>query len=311
MSKAPFPITPELTAIAVKYRNQRLIADSVLPRVPVGLEEFKYWLFTLADGFTLPDTKVGRKSKPNEVEFSATEQTASTADYGLDDAIPQKDIDQGRAMNFDPLGHAVMTLTDLILLDREVRAANLVFNAANYAAANKVTLAGNDQWSDFTNSDPIDDIMTGLDACIMRPNKMVIGRPAFTKLAQHPKIVKAVHGNDGDAGIATREQIARLFELDEVLVGEGWVNTAKKGQAPSMARVWGKHCALICQNGLATATNGLATFGYTAQYGSRVAGAIEDRDIGLRGGQRVRVGESLKELIVANDLAYFIENAVA
>jgi hypothetical protein len=308
--KAPFPITPELTAIAVKYRNPRLIADQVLPRVPVGLEEFKYWKFTLADGFTLPDTKVGRKSKPNEVEFSATEQTDSTGDYGLDDPVPQKDIDQGRAMGFDPLGHATMTLTDLIALDREVRAAALVFNPASYAAANKVVLAGATQWSDVA-SDPIAAIMTGLDACIMRPNKAVFGRATWTKLIQHPKIVKATNRNDGDAGVASRRAVAELFELEEILVGEGFVNTAKKGQAPAMARVWGKHAALICQNGLATATNGLATYGYTAQYGTRVAGAVEDRDIGLRGGQRVRVGESVKELIVANDLAYFFENAVA
>ena len=36
MSNAPFPIDPELTAIAIAYRNGRMIADEVLPRVPVG-----------------------------------------------------------------------------------------------------------------------------------------------------------------------------------------------------------------------------------------------------------------------------------
>ncbi len=42
-----------------------------------------------------------------------------------------------------------------------------------------------------------------------------------------------------------------------------------------------------------------------------MAGRREDPDIGLRGGVRVRVGESVKELIVANDLGYYFENAVA
>ena len=41
---APFPVTPELTAIAIAYRNPdaSLIADDVMPRVrPVSTREFR------------------------------------------------------------------------------------------------------------------------------------------------------------------------------------------------------------------------------------------------------------------------------
>lgn len=309
MPNAPFPIQPELTAIAIGYKNRRLIADDVLPRVPVGKQEFKYLKHSMAEGFTLPDTKVGRKSKPNEVDFSATEVTDSTQDYALDDPIPQADLDNA-ASNYDPKGRAVEGITDLILLDREVRASGLVFNANNYGANNKTALSGTSQFSDFTNSDPIATIMNSLDACIMRPNVMVIGRPAFSVLIRHPKIVKAVLGNAGDSGIARREDIAALFELEEVLVGEAFLNTAKKGQTVSMSRVWGKHLSLVVRDKNADTRGGL-TFGLTAQFGGRIAGADPDKNIGMRGGQRVRVGESVKELITANDLGYFIQNAVA
>ncbi|MGH2845433.1 MAG: phage capsid protein, partial [Thermoleophilaceae bacterium] len=78
MATAPFPVQPYLTAIAIAYRNPVLIADEVLPRVPVGVQDFKYLKHNLADGFTIPDTKVGRRAKPNEVEFQATETSAST-----------------------------------------------------------------------------------------------------------------------------------------------------------------------------------------------------------------------------------------
>jgi len=311
MTSAPFPINPELTAIAIGYKNQNynLIADAVLPRVPVGKQDFKYWQYNLAEGFTVPDTKVGRKSKPNEVEFSATEQTASTLDYGLDACIPQADIDNAPA-NYDPVGRSVEQVTNLIQLDREVRAAGLVFNASNYATANKTTLSGTSQFSDYANSDPISVIQSGLDACIMRPNVMTIGRAAYTKLISHPKIVKAVHGNAGDAGIVARKALADLFELEEILVGEGFVNTAKKGQTASISRVWGKHIALIYRDKMAD-TRGGTTFGFTAQFGDRIAGSDFDKNIGLRGGQRIRVGESVKELITASDLGYFIQNAIA
>jgi len=309
MSNAPFPITPELVAITIAYRNAKLIADNVLPRVPVGKQEFKYWRYSLGEGFTIPDTKVGRKSRPNEVEFSATETPDSTEDFGLDDPIPQADIDNAPPKH-DPVGKAVEQLTNLVLLDREVRTASRVFNVNNYGSGNRVTLSGTSQFNDFTNSDPIRTIMDALDACIMRPNVMVIGRAVFSTLARHPRIVKAVLGNAGDSGIARRQDIAELFELEEVLVGEAWLNTAKKGQPVSLARAWGKHISLVYRD-LTADTRGGTTYGYTAQWGSRIAGANPDSNIGLRGGQRVRVGESVKEVICANDLGYFIQNAIA
>lgn len=310
MATAPFPVDPRFTAIAIKYRNSRMIADAVLPRVPVAKQEFKYIRHTLAEGFTLPDTKVGRRSRPAETEFTGVEVPDSTNDYGLDDPIPFTDI-ANAPENYDPLGRAVEGLSDLIALDREKRAASLVFALGTYPSAQRTTLSGGSQWSDYVSSDPISAIAGALDLMVMRANVMVIGRMAWTKLSLHPKIVKAVYGYANDSGIASRQQVAALFELDEVLVGEAWLNTAKKGQAASVGRVWGKHAALLHRDGMADGRGNRTTFGFTAEFGQRVAGGTEDRDIGLRGGTRVRVGESVKEVIAAADLGYFFQDAVA
>lgn len=309
MPNAPFPIDPVLVAITIAYRNAGYIADGVFPRVLVGKQEFKYFAYPKEETFARPDTKVGRRSRPNEIDLTASELTDSTQDYGLDDPVPQADIDNAPA-NYDPVGRAVMTLTDYIMIDREARAAGLLFDAAQYAAANKITLAGTDQFSDFDASDPIDVITAGKDAALMPVNVMAMGQEVYTKLSQHPKIVKAVHGNSGDAGIATRQAIANLFEVEEVLVGQSRLNTAKKGQAAVLSRIWGKDLAMFHRDRNADTRNGI-TFGYTAQWGGRVAGQERDSNIGLRGGQRVRVGESVVEKIVAPDAGYLIKDAVA
>jgi len=308
MSKAPFPIQPELTAIAVMYKNKSMIADLVAPRFPVGKQEFKYLKHDLAEGFTVPDTKVGRKSAPNQVEFTATEITDSTEDYGLDDAIPQADINNAPP-NYNPLGKSVEYLTNLIELDREVRVANMVFNAGSYASTNKVTLSGTSQFS-HVSSAPIDQITDALDGMVMRGNIMVCGRLAYSKLIRHPDIVKAYYGTSNDKGIANREILKELFELEEVLVGESFVNTARKGQSATLSRAWGKHVSLIHRDSNADAMRG-TTFMLTAQFGARIAGSIPDSDIGLRGGVRVRTGEGVKEFMPANDLGYFFQNAVS
>ena len=49
------------------------------------------------------------------------------------------------------------------------------------------------------------------------------------------------------------------------------------------------------------------TWGFTAQHGTPFAAQWFDKDIGLKGGQRVRVGESVKEVVSAKDLGYLLE----
>jgi hypothetical protein len=305
---APFPVSAVLTGITLAYRNTNLIADNVLPRVPVGAREFKYWTYSREDRFTVPETLVGRKGMPNEVEFGATEEAGKVQDYGLDDVIPNDDISQAPA-GYDPKGHAVEAMTDLILLDREVRAANLLFNPNSYVASNVVTLSGSSQWSDAS-SDPLKALLSALDTPMMRPNVLVLGQAAWTILRQHPALVSAALANSGTKGTVTREQLASLLEVEEVVIGQGYFNTAKPGQPAQMTRVWGKHAALIYRNKLANSQRG-ATFGFTAQWGNRVAAEWAEPKWGLRGAVRVRAGESVRELVIAPDLGMLFQNVVA
>ncbi|MCL2689062.1 MAG: phage capsid protein [Chitinispirillia bacterium] len=305
---APFPVDPVLTGIAVAYKNEKLIADEVLPVVPVGAQNFKYNKYAPEDSFTVPDTVVGRKGRVPEVEFGYTEADGSTVDQGLEEAIPNNDI-ANAPQGYDPVARAVVSTTDLVLLGREVRTAGLVFNPNGYGDNNKIILSPSDQ---FTNpdSDPLKTIMNALDIMLMRANIMVIGQSAWTALRQHPRVVKAVQGNCGDSGVAARQAVAEILEIDKIVVGTGWVNKSAKGQKMKAARIWGGHVALIYQNAVPD-TRGTVSFGVTAQWGERVVYRGEDSSIGLKGGVRIRVGESVRELITANDLGYFIQNAVA
>lgn len=207
------------------------------------------------------------------------------------------------------MGRAAERTSDLILLDREVRTSREVFSAANYATGNKETLSGDDQWNN-DKSKPIKKITTALDKMIMRPNVAVLGRTTATALRQNPSVVKAYNGTMGEDGLVPLQFLRDLLELEDILVGSAFVNISRPGQKPVLVRAWANHASFIYRNKLAD-TQGGVTFGMTAQLGSRVSGSIPDPDMGLRGGQRVRVGESVRELIVAPDCGYFFQNAVA
>jgi len=306
---APFPLDEHTTAIVIAYRNPQLVADMVLPIVNVGSQIFRYMKLDKGEAFTIPDTKVGRKSSPNLIEVSATRVEASTMPYGLKDVIPQEDIDNAPD-NYDPEGRAAERLIDLVLLDHERRVANLVQDLNNYDAAYQNTLAGGDQFSDYVNSDPIGTIQEALDTMVMRGNKAVMGQAVWSKLRGHPAIVKAINATAGDTGLVSRQAVADLFELEELIIGVGWYNIAKKGQSPVLARVWGKDLVLFHQNQLADTQGGI-TYGYTASFGERESRTRFDESIGLRGAVEIKTGHNVKPLITANDLGFILKNAVA
>lgn len=319
----PFVVDPVLTAIAVGYRNPEgaYIADEVLPRVPVSAEKFKWTEYPIAEAFNTPDARVGRRGRVQQLEFGGTEKTAEVEDFGLEAPIPNSDMEaasNARAQGlsaYDPEGHSVMMLQRSIMDIREVRAAQIIHNAASYAASRTTTLSGTDQFSDYANSDPIGVIKDMLDSTLVyEPNTMAIGRDVWSKLSSHPKIVNAVKGNLTNEGIVTAQQFVELFSsygLSKLLIGKAFHNTAKPGQTPVLARAWGKHIAMLYIDKMATAESGGITFGMTAEYGGKIAGRIEDPDVGLQGGVRIRSGERVKELVIAKDVGAFIQDAVA
>ncbi len=310
----PFTPMPQYTAIALAYQNRAFIADEVLPRMTVTERSFKWDLRTKADLFNIPETRVGRKGVPSEVEFTAVEQTDSVLDYGLDDVVPQEDVDAARGKpGLDPLGRAVEGIMELIGLQREKRVADLVFAAATYPVGSKTTLAGVTQWSDTT-SDPLTAINTAKEGALVDFNTLVISGQVWLQLRKHPKIVAAVLPQGGNASVggqASLQAVADLFEVERVLVGRAWYNSAKPGQTFSQTRIWGKHAALLRIVPAAGLRGNGITFGGTAQYGTRIAGTMPEPKVGLRGATRARAGESLKELVMAADAGYFFENAVA
>lgn len=317
MPRYPFPTNEQYTAVAIAYTNKALIADDVLPPTPVANREFLYLKYMKENGFTVPSTLVGRRGTPGQISFTASEQTGFTEDYGLDDPIPYDDVESAKASGIpgltDPIGKSVEYLTNLLLLDKEIRVAGAVFNINSYAPGNSVTLSGTSQFSDYTNSNPVSALLSFLDVPLMRPNVMTIGQDAWRVLRQHPRVVEAVKMSGaglGAQGTIAREALAQVLEIDQVFIGQGWVNSAKRGVTPTYNRVWGKHISFMYRDLLAGAQRG-TTFGFNATWGSRISGQIPDPNIGLRGGVKNRVGWSCKEVISAPDLGFYVQNAVA
>lgn len=303
----PFVIVPQLTRIAMAVRNTDLIADTVCPRVPVAGELFQYTKVTTKDRFQHPDDIISRTGHLNELEFAQSDETDRTVDRGLAAPVPQVDVDRAAQANMaDPRGMAVENLTQVVLLNREQRVADLLFTASNYSLKQALDgNAGKKRWDDANDGDPIGYMEAAMAEMIVRPNMAVMGYNVMLAVRKHPKVISRLYGSSSTRGAALLQDIASELGLDSIQVGSAWKDSAKKGQALSLGRVWGNACALIrVSSSLAGTQTVEPVFTFTAQSDARTAGTWFDPGRGKKGVEMLKVTESVKELIAWTEAGY-------
>lgn len=300
-----------LTNMSVQYKNEELIWPFLMPQIKVGKRSDKYYQYTKADTYKIPNDQIGPTAMPNEHTWGVSNENYSVVDHALGDWLAQETIDNSD----NPLQPEVDTndyLNKWLELAQEQRVANKVFAAATYPSGNKVQLTGNDQWGG-SSDDPIDDITEAIEACFVRANTLVFGQATWKKFRKLSEILDAVKGTSryqgSPGGLATAPEVAGLFEVDRVLVGRARYNSAKEGQTASYARLWGKHCAALYVDpnpGIKT-----ITFGLTISEMLKQTQRDFDKKRGIKGAHYFKVAWNSDEKIVASDVGYLIEDAVA
>lgn len=318
----PFPVSATLTAIAIGYKNPNagMIHSGVLPPVPVVSERFSWLTYPIAQAFTVPELQVGRKGQVNQVEFTAESNEGTVRHYGLDDVIPITDIDEAKKARetkrstYDPEAAATEGLSRLIELGREVRAARIVQKPENYDAERRIALANEQKFSNFEKSDPfalLNDAMN--KPLVYRANTVSMGQEVWEIIKRHPRLIKAAKGGLTEDGAISREQFAELLEIDpkRLLIGISMENAAAKGQPVNLVKVWGNSIQLLyVDTSKASPEDNILTWGFTAEYETRIAGSVPAPEVGLKGGARIRVGEMVEEVVCAKSLGCIIQNII-
>ncbi|MFA6688866.1 MAG: hypothetical protein WCS18_05240 [Sphaerochaetaceae bacterium] len=285
-----FAITTEQTGLVIAYKNEELIADKVFPisEKKSSHLNFKWHKASLGDAFTVPDTQVGRKSRPNQVTFDGTDESGLARAFGLEYPVPQEDIDEAAPAISNYVNRKLLQLMDRVLLGREIRISSMAQNPANYASDQVYATAAGDKFTD-SSSNPLKYLRAKMLKAYVRPTKVIFGPEAWEAFATHPKVVSAAFGNSGESGIATRERVAQLLEVSEVIVGKSWANSAKLGQKPVLERTWKDNVIMQYDSPLSDQEDGLA-YARSVQIGARVVESYESKEQGLRGGFILKAG---------------------
>jgi hypothetical protein len=299
-------IDPALSNVSVKYTNDTFIADLVLPVIRVSKQTGKYYIYDKSN-LRVDKTNRAAGSPANEVSFGLSlSGVFACDDHALKGFVADEIQDQAEAA-LNPLVDETENVTEKLLLDRELAAATLLTNTANLTQ--NTTLASTAQWSDYSNSDPIGDIRTARTTIhtntFKKPNTIVMGKQVFDILCEHPAIIERIKYSQ--LGVVTTELLARIFQVEKIIVGEAGYNTANEGQTDSLSYVWGKH-AIVAYISPKISIK-MLTLGATFTYLTRTVKRWRDED---REGTYVRIGQdNYVQKIIAAAAGYLIKNAVA
>jgi hypothetical protein len=308
------PLTYVSTAYIQDLRN--FIATQAFPIVSVEHATDKFYTYTKADWF-----RDEAKERADGTESAGSGYGLTTDSYTCKVFSMHKDIGYQTRANVDPGidldRDATRFVSQRIMLKVEKEWTSAYFTTGKWA--NDVTPAN--LWSDYTNSDPVEDVETGkatiLENTGFEANTLILGYHTYRRLRNHPDIIERVKYTM--AGGATTRQItpdllAAVFDIDRVLIAKGVENTAVEGETASYSFVQGKH-ALICHSakmpGLLTPTCGYTFSWRGVSQGLGTDVAITRFYMNHIKSDRVEGEAAFAMKLVGSDLGYFLASVVS
>lgn len=311
-----------LTNISVAYlQNQdNFIADKVFPIVPVDKKSDKFFTYTKNDWF-----RDEAQRRADATESAGGGYNLSTGSYSADVFAFHKDVGDQLLANADaplnPLREATEFVTRRMLLRKELQFVSDFFTTGIWGddvtgVAGAPSAGETKQWSDYSSSDPIDDIEEAKSEILantgMEANTLVLGYEVFRQLKNHPDLVDRIKYTSSQT--ITTDMLARMFDINRVLVAKAVKATNNEGAAEAYSFAYGK-AALLAHvapsPGLLTPSAGY-TFSWTGVSGGigTTIGVSSFRMDSLRA-ERVEAEMAFDNKIIAADLGYFWNTIVA
>jgi len=315
------PLTNLTLAYAQSQEN--FIADKVFPTVGVSKQSDKYYIYDRANMNRTGDVaKLAPRTEVNRIGMTLSTSSYFADVYGLGMDFDEQTLANEDAM-LDIRSAGAETLAMRLMIHREEQFATNFFSTGVWGTDN--TLSGTDQWSDYTNSTPIQDVTAARRAVQLasggfKPNTMVVGKEVRDKLINHPDILARLNGGATvtNTALITDAKLAEIFEVENFYVMEAVKNSSVEGVAESNAFIGGKNALLAytpSTAGLMSPAAGL-TFAWNNLEGVNNLGITVESfsDDALKRQQiaeMIQVKMSYDMKVVGADLGYLFANAVA
>lgn len=263
IAKGKFVPHTALTNIALSYYQNaaNYFAKAIFPVCRVSQSSDSYYIFNkedlLRDGWQ-------RKPAYGQVTPIVVSENMDTYSCKVDqiimgiDQIRQTDLErrQGPAIAKDPRQQRTRVIAEQANIHQDRMFANGFFKSgvwANELTGTDNTTPGEKEFIKFSNdnSDPIkfiaDQKLAMHEQTGRTPNKLAIGANVFNALRSHPGILERVKYGGATANPAnvTKNVLAQLFELDDLVVMMSIHNQAKMGAEADMTFIGDPNALLL------------------------------------------------------------------
>ena len=301
-----------LTQMSVAYMQEAFafVASRAFPQVSVAKQSDKYFVYDQADFFR---DQVQRRA--DGTQSAGTGYSLSTASYSAEVYALHKDIgDQTRANADAPLDmdmDATRFLTQQMLIRQEVEWAASAFTTGVWGS----DVTPGTLWS-AASSTPIADVETAKNTVLTNtgyvPNTVIMSYKVFSALMDNADIVDRIKYTSQES--VTEDLLARLFNVDRVLIMAGTYNTAANGATASYSQI-GDRDALVCYTpanpGLMVPSAGYTMVWNGVSSGFGTSSAISRFRMEAEKADRIEIESAWDTKIVSSALGYFLSNCVA
>lgn len=227
-------IDTAVSNILLDYRPKGFIADQIFPIVPVPKQSDKLYIVTQGDKFRPAEDARAPGTEPNLISFDVTSEGYYADNYALGTYVTREEL-ANADLALDSRKIKSQLVMDILLLNYERRVASLVTSTSNVGSSTTTGSA----WG-TANADPYSDCMTDLqvveDTKGYYPNVVVFGKSAWRKWRDSEKMQTLIFPHGG--GIPTVNHAKELLEVEKVLVGGAYYNSAAEGLTMSLAKIW-------------------------------------------------------------------------
>jgi hypothetical protein len=303
---------PDLQAVIYEAADptNAFIGLRVMPIFKVDEPSSQFPVIPADVMFSLPNTRRAPRSRYPRSDWEWEWDNYNTVENGWEEPVDDKEVNIHRRY-FDAEKMAGIRAVRIILRNQEKRIADAVFNESNFTP-NAVT----DEWDDYENAAPIDDVKAGrkeIHGTIgIDPNTLIISYSTFLDLGMCGQIIDRIKYTNPavQRGDVAAPLLAQAFGVDQILVGGSLYNGAKKGQDASLSSIWSNEYAMLCRTSesemLTEAPCLGRTFLWTTE--SPTNTVVESyRDEGVRG-DVIRVRHETDEEFISPECGYLLSN---
>lgn len=297
-----------LENISLAYTPEGFIGDLLSPKYMVEHESDTYYVYS-KDTMSLPETIRADGAESNRANFNLSTASYQLTEHALHEDITDRQRDNAdKAIKLDV--DVTEFLTSRILTRRELDLQNIVQTTTSWG--NSTSLTSTLAWSaNTTTSNPITLIDSVSSVILLNaakmPNVIAMNDQAFMAAKEHTSIVDRVKYTSMQS--VGPDLLARLFNVDKVLVAKVTYNTGDEGVGDTISRIWSDTVFV----GYIDPTPGLKRISALATFWKKNTGmpwTVKKWREEKLSADRVEVGSMFQNRAISSDCGYIIIDTV-